>query len=51
MSRVEALQRDRPGRCAEAEAHRGFTLLLTLLDLCGKDDAGELPKVMDPDPA
>jgi hypothetical protein len=50
-NRIEALRCDKMDLYTEADAHRGFRLLPTLLDLCGKDDAGELLKVMDLQPA
>ena len=44
-NRVEAIRQDKSTLIEEAEARHGFTLLPTMLDLCGASDAEELVKV------
>ena len=46
-NRVEAIRRDNAALIKQAETAHGFSLLPTMLDLCGATDAEELVKVFD----
>ncbi len=46
-NRIEAMRRDNASLIERAETRQGFTLLPTMLDLCGANDAEELVKVFD----
>ena len=47
INRIEAMRRGKTALIEQAEARHGFTLLPTMLDLCGATNAKELVKVFD----
>ncbi|MGK7754683.1 MULTISPECIES: helicase RepA family protein [unclassified Roseovarius] len=50
-NRIEAIRKDNADLIRQAEKRHGFTLLPTMLDLCGATDAAELVKVFSTLPA
>lgn len=46
-NRIEAIRHEYPSRVGKAEARNGFTLLPTMLNLCGGSDAVELVNAFD----